>query len=119
LGSEHENKIASALLAESPGLESFYEFAIFDLRLDGHTMEDFAEEPRYYPERNECRIIVGGFLFAIHISDGSLPTPPPIRAFSLRGTGEFALRIVDEELRNGGFLRYAHSTGAIPQIETP
>jgi len=116
LDSEHESKIASALLAESPGPESFYEFAIFDLRLDDHTMEDFTEEPRYYAERNECRIIVGGFLFAVHISDGSLPTPPSIRAFSLRCTGEFALRIVHEELRNGGFLRHAHATGAIPQI---
>jgi len=48
------------LLAESPGSEAFYEFAVFDLRLDGHTMEDFTEgahEPQSADARNPFRAI--------------------------------------------------------------
>ncbi len=79
LGAEHEQKLASALLTEAAGPESFYEFAVFDLRLDGYTMEDFVEEPHFYQQTHVCALYVGGFMFLIHVSDGSRPTPKDLR----------------------------------------
>jgi hypothetical protein len=116
LGAKHEQKLASALLIESAGAAPFYEFAIFDLRFDGHTMEDFAEEPRFYPQAQLCSLYIGGFMVVIHVSDGSRPTPKELHEFSLRDSGVFTLIQMDELQRNGGFLRYAHETRAIPKI---
>ena len=97
LGERHENRLANALLSDDPGGEESYPFRMFDLRDGDSGLVDFFQQPsvtRHADGCRVCQIVIGGFLFQIHLVAEGHRLGIQLMELCLRDDGTFRIPVV-------------------------